>query len=97
MHTSSDLPTLARFARHLASDFHLAAHPGLALRLTEAAALDPARPDDHHFSLLFRGPAQPLLPQAIHTLGHADLGSLAIFLVPLGRDAGGTLYQAIFN
>jgi hypothetical protein len=49
------------------------------------------------FSLMFLGPSEPLLPQAIYALRHADLGVLEIFVVPVARDAGGVRYQAIFT
>lgn len=49
------------------------------------------------FSLLFRGAGPGELPQSTYTLAHATLGSLAVFLVPLGPDGQGMLYEAIFN
>jgi hypothetical protein len=48
------------------------------------------------FGLIFGGPPQPLLAQAIYRLTHAELGALEIFVVPLGQDEAGTTYQAIF-
>jgi hypothetical protein len=48
------------------------------------------------FSLLFVGPADPVLPQATYVLTHATLGELAIFLVPVGRDAESVRYEAVF-
>ena len=49
------------------------------------------------FSLIFRGPGEPLVPQSIRTLAHDDLGELAIFLVPIAREADGLRYQAVFS
>lgn len=49
------------------------------------------------FGLVFRGPREPLLVQAIYTLRHASLGDLEIFVVPIAQDADGASYQAIFN
>jgi hypothetical protein len=49
------------------------------------------------FSLVFRGPPEPLLAQAIYPLRHAGLGLLEIFLVPIARDDGGATYQAVFS
>jgi hypothetical protein len=48
------------------------------------------------FSLTFRGPAEPVLPQQIYPLEHGELGKLEIFVVPIGVDAGGASYEAIF-
>lgn len=49
------------------------------------------------FSLLFNGPAEPILAQAIYTLENAELGSFALFLVPVAADAEGADYEAVFT
>lgn len=49
------------------------------------------------FSLLFVGPAAPALPQRTYRLSHARLPELDIFLVPIGADAAGVRYEAIFS
>ncbi len=49
------------------------------------------------FSLLFRGPRVPLLPQRIYHLEHDTLGALQVFLVPITPDPQGSLYEAVFN
>jgi hypothetical protein len=49
------------------------------------------------FSLLFRGGPDPPLPQRIYRVEHAELGSLDIFLVPLGPDNVGQRYEAVFT
>jgi hypothetical protein len=48
------------------------------------------------FRLLFRGPGEPTLPQRIYRLQHDGIGVLEIFIVPVGRDAAGVHYEAIF-
>ncbi len=47
------------------------------------------------FSLVFGGPAEPLLGQGIRRLEHARLGAFEIFLVPIAADAGAR-YEAVF-
>lgn len=49
------------------------------------------------FSLLFSGPRQPVLPQRIYLVEHAQLGSLEIFMVPIGPSAEGMQYEVIFT
>lgn len=51
----------------------------------------------HPFSLMFRATSPVVLPQKIYPLSNATMGKLSVFLVPIGRDAAGVLYQAIFN
>ncbi len=50
---------------------------------------------DDCFALVFRTAA--VLPQATYPVEHAVLGRVALFLVPVGRDAAGALYEAVFN
>jgi hypothetical protein len=49
------------------------------------------------FSLVFRGGPTPPLPQGIHGLEHDALGRLDLFLVPIGPDAEGQRYEAVFT
>lgn len=90
--------SLRAFAAHLGTRFLTSdAGPALALELIDAEPLDHQAPHDNRFSLMLRGPSQPLLPQATYVFEHAALGTLAIFIVPVGRTEAGTAYQAIFN
>lgn len=93
---------LSSFAPHVGERFALRrAEPGAApldLVLLEANALahGEGRPRTP-FSLVFRGPVQPVMPQSIHRLEHAAMGTLDLFLVPIGRDPQGIRYEAIFT
>ncbi len=49
------------------------------------------------FSLTFRSATQLVLPQRIYRLTNAATGPMDIFLVPVGRDAQGVSYQAVYN
>jgi hypothetical protein len=49
------------------------------------------------YSLLFRGPAQPVLAQKTYGLEHSDMGRFSLFLVPVAADESGTTYEAVFN
>lgn len=70
----------------------------LALSLIEANALTPHLSAVRApFSLVFEGPAQPLLPQATYGMTHPSLGPLDIFLVPVARSPAGIRYEAVFN
>jgi hypothetical protein len=49
------------------------------------------------FRLEFRGPVQPILPQAIYPFRSEGGGDAAeIFIVPIAQDAAGTRYEAVF-
>jgi hypothetical protein len=49
------------------------------------------------YSLVFRGPASPVLPQRIYRFRHERMGDLELFLVPIGPDGEGMRYEAIFT
>ena len=90
--------TAATFAPHVGETFALAAEPEPIALVLESVTTLADRPGGRDpFSLLFRGPAEPLLPQSIRRLEHAELGVLEIFIVPLTPDAGGARYEAIFS
>ena len=68
------------------------------LELVQVLALPAhSRRKGEPFKLLFRGPRQPVLPQRIYTLAHAELGQLVIFLVPVQGGPTGIEYEAVFN
>jgi hypothetical protein len=49
------------------------------------------------FTLVFYGPADNVLPQMIYRLEHESLGPMEVFLVPIGPDAVGMRYEAVFT
>lgn len=49
------------------------------------------------FSLLFCGAKDKFLHQGSYDLTHETLGSVTLFLVPLGLDENGYQYEAAFN
>jgi len=98
-----DRLTVMMFTEQIGKAFRLPLTEGtvLDLVLVEARNLslrtgNPG-PRRDPFSLLFLGPKAPVLPQRIYPLENAALGRLEIFLVPVGADADGVKYEAIFN
>ena len=90
--------TLATFEPLVGDGFAIESGPGAIELVLESAATTGERPGGRDpFSLVFRGPSQPLLPQAIYPLRHSDLGVLEIFIVPISRAADGLRYEAIFT
>ena len=68
----------------------------LPLELIEVKESDPS-PKIELFSLQFRGPAAPYLPQHIYTLEHDKLGRFAIFLTAIAGDAESITYESVFH
>lgn len=63
---------------------------------SQAGGRGPSGEQRQQFSLVFRGPVEPVLTQGTHGLVHTELGNLELFLVPLGPDADGMRYEAAF-
>jgi hypothetical protein len=92
--------TLETFAPRVGERFRISAGEGTTIdaALIEAAPLGAsARGGRQPFSLIFLGPAAPVWPQRIYRVDHRALGSLDLFLVPIGPRDGGMQYEAIFS
>ena len=97
--------TLSAFSDCLGSIFRLPLNDTKVfdLELFEAVGLKHGAPpsvtprERGSFSLLFRGPMSPSLPQKIYVLDHETLGKVELFLVPIGPDQAGMRYEAVFN
>ncbi len=95
-----EMLTIDDFRPHVGSIFAVA-EPPAELRLERVAGVmesERAQLARQAFSLFFRGPAAPVLPQRIYAVRHPAIeGELGIFLVPVGRDATGVEYEAVFT
>ena len=49
------------------------------------------------FSLLFKCAKPVIFPQRIYAFKNASFGKMDIFIVPVGREKDGIVYQAVFN
>jgi hypothetical protein len=49
------------------------------------------------FSIVFRGPSDPVMPQGTYRVEHAAIGAFELFLVPIGPDQAGMRYEAVFG
>lgn len=68
----------------------------LPLELIEVIEGDTS-PKIELFSLHFRGPAAPRMPQHIHALEHDKLGRFEIFLTAIAGDEQGITYESVFH
>ncbi len=96
-----DALTQDSFSPHLGTRFEVQLEGRtLALELLE---VKPYRGDGdtrrgrQPFSVFFRGPRDVYLPQQIVPLHHEQMGKLEIFLVPVGLEADGYRYEAVFT
>ena len=93
--------TEAEFSKHVNTKFRAALGAEAVDLELELVKGYPGHPDDQkgmeRFSLFFRGPAKPFLPQATYSLSHDGMGTVDIFLVPIQPDGEGLRYEAVFN
>jgi hypothetical protein len=88
------------FARQLHTKFMLHPEPErtLELELIEVSSDGQRKtPGGESFSMVFRGPADPSLPQRTYRMEHGELGAFDLFIVPIRRDQDGLYYEAIIN
>jgi hypothetical protein len=96
--------TYADFAGRVGETFDVTSAGDAPIRLelveaTEGTQVGGTGPDGEQrrqFSLVFRGPFDRTLPQGTQSLHHDAIGALALFLVPIGPDATGMRYEAVF-
>jgi hypothetical protein len=94
--------TEKEFSKHVNTKFRaqLAGGVQVELELDEVKGY-PGHPGDQQgmerFSIFFKGPTEPVLPQQSYTLKHDQMGEFEIFLVPLSRNEKGSRYEAVFN
>jgi hypothetical protein len=97
--TGDDPPHLRRagYLGHVGEDFTVAARRGgtKTLRLVEIADLAGLDGRDDAFSLVFSGPRG--IGSGIRTFRHSALGTIQLFVSPVGPHAHRGTYEAIVN
>jgi uncharacterized protein DUF6916 len=98
MDSLADL-TLDAFRLRIGERFRIqSAAQTIDAELIDARAVGEARaPKRTPFAVLFRTALTAPLPQAIYRVEHDEMGAHDIFLVPVGPDAAGMVYEAIFT
>lgn len=94
----SESYTFEMFSPEVGSRFKMAYGDGHTadLELISANDLSPS-PRHIQFSLIFLAPEHCPIEQKIYELKHDKLGTLNVFLVPVGKTSKGVEYEAIFN
>ena len=94
--------TEKEFSKHVNTTFVATLDGGghAELELDEVKAY-PGHPGDQQglerFSVYFKGPATPFLPQHTYNIKHEEMGEFELFIVPLSRNEQGSRYEAVFN
>ncbi|MEY2441226.1 MAG: hypothetical protein QOJ46_652 [bacterium] len=92
----------ARFTPHVGTPVKLRPRGGLAVRGTLASIEDVPYVkglvgDQDAYSLRFRGPATPVLPEGIAGIRHKHFGVVELYVTPLPSDGVSQDYLAVIN
>lgn len=95
-------PALATFSGLLHQTFLMNVPDGStqAIELIEVRDLGERVSGDarlENYALLFRAPGKGHVPQGTYAIEHEAIGTLDVFLVPIGPDTLGMRYEVIFN
>jgi hypothetical protein len=90
--------TKEAFAENLNTKFRIPVQGGSAAELELVEVVETmATPSRQQFSVFFRGPLDYMLPQAIYRMEHEKMGTIDLFIVPIGKEPDGFHYEAVFN
>ncbi len=86
--------------------FEQAMHSTFRIRLEGSESIEveqielnegPSAPHQEQFAVVFHGPAHQRLGQGLYKFDHDAMGEFGLFIVPVGKDRDGFLYEAVFN
>jgi hypothetical protein len=92
--------TAKDFEPHTGDNYRLVPADGAPVDVVLASVTAAGEaPADHRapFSLEFRAPLTSTLGQGSYRVEHGSSEAIELFLVPIGPDADGMLYQAVFG
>jgi hypothetical protein len=92
----------ARFAPHVGQPVALRPRGGAAVAATLAAIHDVPyvkglAGDQDAYTLCFRGPATPLLPEGVVAIVNERFGAVELYIAPVASAAGAQDYLAVIN
>ncbi|MDX6613698.1 MAG: hypothetical protein QOD75_2884 [Blastocatellia bacterium] len=91
-------PSYQFFAEHLNALFQIsiAADKVVEVKLVEVSELK-LSPHQERYSIVFKGPRDTFLLQDNYSMTHETGGTFSIFLVPVGMEGDGYLYESVSN
>ena len=90
--------TQEKFRELLNSTFDVVGENGEALQFILTSVKDLGSiPRQEQFSLEFKGPTEPKLPQRMYEFSHETVGEFILFIVPIRNDGDVVVYESIFN
>jgi hypothetical protein len=85
-------------AEYVNAEFYVLDDPSNSLRLKLTGIVEHVKNESQEtFSIFFHGPPTMFMQQGLRHLKNESLGEVSMFLVPVGQDADGFQYEAVFN
>jgi hypothetical protein len=85
------------FARHVQTPFRFQTAAGPVSLVLKSVRDGASASGGECFAVVFTGPRDIPLLQATYRVEHARMGAFDLFIVPVGPDERGLLYEAVFN
>ena len=90
--------TAAIFTPHVNTGFRVRIDPNHIVEMTLTSVSEGgSSPQVENFTLHFLAPPNAPARQGSYAMVHDALGEFELFVVPVGRDARGVEYEAVFN
>jgi hypothetical protein len=88
----------AEFSKYLNTNFRISFNESNNIEAELSTVTDlQLSPQQERFTVIFRGPREPLLSQGSYRFDHDEMGKFLLFIVPMRQDEQGTFYEAVFN
>jgi hypothetical protein len=85
-------------AEYVNAEFDVLDDPSNSLHLKLTGIVEHVKNERQEtFSIFFHGPSTMFMQQGLRRLKNESLGEVSMFLVPVGQDADGFQYEAVFN
>jgi Domain of unknown function (DUF6916) len=90
--------THPEFVQNIETKFHVQVEDNrhVELKLTEVSELQ-EWPGQEQFAVVFLGPGDLFLGQALRSFEHDQMGRFELLIVPIRQDEQGYYYEAVFN
>jgi len=86
------------FEPHLKNSFKVHSQELGSVNVILAEAVSRNRQGMESYSLIFKGPKEPVLKQMTYKITNNKMGDFRLFLVPINSNTqGGMLYQSVVN
>ena len=95
----SEKPSKAAFSEHINTKFRILDKESPTVIEAQLVEVEghASSEEIQQFSLFFKGPNEPLLPQKTYSIEHGRMSDFDLFIVPIAADKTSASYEAVFS